>query len=93
MRCSISVLMTWFTEEEIEKGVSLNLLDRSRIYKVVSFDDSGVFFVPSSFASPIKDQVEFKKNKSRYAVTGEMIKEICLPLEVDRLGNIIKVGI
>lgn len=81
------------TEEEIEKGVTLNLLDRSRIYKVVSFDDSGVFFVPSSFASPIKDQVEFKKNKSRYAVTGEMIKEICLPLEVDSLGNIIKVGV
>ena len=36
----------------------------------------------------IKQRVEMEK-----AITGEMIKEICLPLKVDRLGHIIKVGV
>ncbi len=32
------------------------------------------------------------QSKNQLAVTGEMIKDICLPLTVDRLGNIIKIG-
>ena len=30
------------------------------------------------------------QSKNQKAVTGEMIKEICIPIQVDRLGNIIK---
>lgn len=29
------------------------------------------------------------KSKNERAITGEMIKEICIPIKVDRLGNII----
>ncbi len=32
------------------------------------------------------------QSKNQKAVTGEMIKEVCIPIKVDRLGNIIKVG-
>jgi CRISPR-associated endonuclease Csn1 len=31
-------------------------------------------------------------NKAQRAWTNEMIKEICIPIKVDRLGNIIKIG-
>ncbi|MBQ3691226.1 MAG: type II CRISPR RNA-guided endonuclease Cas9 [Bacteroidales bacterium] len=33
------------------------------------------------------------KSKNEKAITGEMIKNICTPLKIDRLGNIIKVGL
>ena len=29
-------------------------------------------------------------NKMERAITGEMIKEICIPIKVDRLGNIVE---
>ena len=32
------------------------------------------------------------KSKNERAITGEMIKEICIPLKVDRLGNIIELN-
>ena len=28
------------------------------------------------------------KSKNERAITGEMIKEVCIPIKVDRLGNI-----
>ena len=33
-----------------------------------------------------------RPSKNQVAITGEMIKEICLPLKVDRFGNIISLG-
>jgi CRISPR-associated endonuclease Csn1 len=30
------------------------------------------------------------QSKNQRAITGEMIKETCLPLKIDRLGNIIE---
>ena len=43
---------------------------------------------------PIQDEygVGSQGSKSPRAITGEMIKETCVPIEVDRLGNIIKIG-
>lgn len=32
------------------------------------------------------------QSKNQKAITGEMIKEVCIPIKVDRLGNIIKIG-
>jgi CRISPR-associated endonuclease Csn1 len=26
------------------------------------------------------------------AITGEMIKKICIPIKVDRLGNVVEIG-
>ena len=37
----------------------------------------------------IADKIEFStQNKMERAITGEMIKETCVPIKVDRLGNI-----
>ncbi|CUP43095.1 Uncharacterised protein [Parabacteroides distasonis] len=33
------------------------------------------------------------QSKNQKAITGEMVKEICFPIKVDRLGNIIQVGL
>ena len=44
-------------------------------------------------ASPIVNKFEFsKQNKMERAITGEMIKETCVPIKVDRLGNIIELN-
>ncbi|MGL6022189.1 MAG: hypothetical protein ACRC0A_03685 [Chitinophagaceae bacterium] len=44
-------------------------------------------------SSVIKDKFEFSsRNKMEKSVTGEMIKEICIPIKVDRLGNIVKIN-
>ena len=33
-----------------------------------------------------------KEPKERFTEIGEMIKEVCIPLKVDRLGNITYIG-
>ena len=67
--------------------------DCSRIYKFVSCTGNEAHFVPYSIATPIINTIELgSNNKAQRAWTNEMIKEICLPIKVDRLGNIIKVG-
>ena len=90
------------------------VIDKSRIYKIVSCNGSRADFVPVNGASVIfsmtkkiqkelfgsedyfKIQDEYgvgsPKSKNERAITNEMIKEICIPLVVDRLGNIIKTG-
>ena len=78
------------TEEEKLSGECK--LNKDRIYKMVSATESTCLFVPYSAAKPIYDKFEFEaKNKMGRALTGEMIKAVCWKLEVDRLGNILKV--
>lgn len=78
------------TAEDIERGVISMPLDKERIYKMVSCTGKQVFFIPYSVATTIVDKVEFSSlNKMERAITGEMIKETCIPLKIDRLGNII----
>lgn len=80
------------TEEEQRKGVDISNIDRSRIYKMVSSSVSQCFFIVSEVASSIYDKNEFSAlNKMERSINGEMIKEICLPIKVDRLGNIIQI--
>ena len=63
---------------------------KERIYKVVSSTGNRAFFILSAVASPILDKDEYSSlNKMERAITGEMIKEICVPIKVDRLGNIL----
>ena len=77
-------------EEEIERGFVSEPIDKSRIYKMVSASGAQCFFVQSTVANTIVDKKEFSPlNKMERAITGEMIKEICIPIKVDRLGNII----
>ena len=61
----------------------------SRIYKFVSCTSNEAHFVPAFVASPIIPTTELgSNNKSQRAWTGEMIKETCIPLSVDRIGII-----
>lgn len=82
------------TAEEQETGKITMPLDKERIYKMVSSNKFQCFFIQESVASPVVDKREFtSSNKMERAITGEMIKETCIPIKVDRLGNIIKIGI
>ena len=79
------------TDEEKVNGVNKDALDKSRIYKCVSFTTRQCFFVPSTMAYPIVNNYEYSVlNKLEKSIDGEMIKEHCIPIKVDRLGNIVQ---
>ena len=79
------------TKEEIRNGILE--IDRKRIYKMVSSSGYQCFFIDEKVAKAIVDKVEFTSlNKAERAITGEMIKETCIPIKVDRLGNIIELN-
>ena len=77
--------------EELKDGIYI--IDKSRIYKLVSCTGNEGHFVPSIIAGPVLQTTELgSNNKAQKAWTGEMIKEICVPIKVDRLGNIIELN-
>ena len=79
------------TKEELKDGIII--INRKRIYKMVSSSGNQCFFIGDRVAKPIVDKVEFTSlNKAERAVSGEMIKEVCVPIKVDRLGNIIELN-
>lgn len=75
----------------VSKADSTSIMDKSRIYKFVSSSDTDAYFIPVAVASPIVNKVEYTQlNKiSRICAEEPLIKEICIPIKVDRLGNII----
>lgn len=75
-----------------EESIDAADLDTNRIYKMVSATGTDSFFIPSHVSNIIYDKFEFEAmNKVGRAITGEMIKSVCWKLEVDRLGNILKI--
>ena len=81
------------TDEEISSGIINQPLERDRIYKMVSSSGNQCFYIKYNVASSIVDKFEFSPlNKMERALTGEMIKEICVPIKVDRLGNVIEIN-
>ena len=81
------------TSEDIVNGHITQPIDKSRIYKMVSSSGSQFFFIKHNIANIIVDKYEFSPlNKMERAISNEMIKEICIPVKVDRLGNIVKLG-
>jgi CRISPR-associated endonuclease Csn1 len=79
------------TNEELKEGI--REVDKKRIYKMVSSSGNQCFFVSEKVAKPIVDKVEFSSlNKTERAISGEMIKTTCVPIKVDRLGNIIELN-
>ena len=79
------------TKEELKDGIME--MDKKRLYKMVSCTGNQCFFVDEKVARVIVDKVEFTSmNKAERAITGEMIKETCVPIKVDRLGNIIELN-
>ena len=80
------------TPQEREVGKIAFPIDKGRIYKMVSATGSECHFIPEIVSGIILNKVEFEAlNKLGRAITGEMIKDVCIPIKVDRLGNIIEV--
>ncbi len=66
-------------------------IDVNSIYKVVSFSGAQMFCVQSKVATSIVNKAEFSTlNKMERAIDNTMIKDVCIKLKVDRLGNIFK---
>ena len=79
--------------EDIEIGQVTQCITPERVYKMVSSSGIQCPFVNHLVAKSIVDKVEFSRhNKMERAITGEMIKELCIPIKVDRLGNITYIG-
>ena len=78
------------TEDEIERGYVDEKIHKSRIYKMVSANKGQCFFIEATVSASIVDKVEYSSsNKMERAITGEMIKSVCIPIKVDRLGRIV----
>ena len=79
------------TREELKDGIYK--IDKSRIYKSVSFTGSRLYATPFSVAKVIVDKMEFTQlNKVEFTDDKSSIKETCVPIKVDRLGNIIELN-
>lgn len=77
-------------EEELMAGLISDRLDRERIYKIVSFTGNRLYAIPYSISSMILDKLEYTQlNKVESTDLKESIKEICIPIKVDRLGRVL----
>lgn len=78
------------TEEELaSENINGFNVKTDRIYKMVSSSGYQCFFVPNHIANPIMQTTELgANNKSERSWDGQMIKQICLKLKVDRLGKV-----
>ena len=95
-------LLFWLSPNDLvyvpsEQGLQNNSVDVDinphQIYKMVSCSGSQCFFIESRVSNTIVNKMEFSPlNKMERAISGEMIKEICIPIKVDRLGNITYIG-
>ncbi|WP_346984798.1 type II CRISPR RNA-guided endonuclease Cas9 [Chryseobacterium sp. POE27] len=84
------------SEDELENKINIDFNNfkkeqNNRVYKVVSFSGTQIFFVRQEIATSIVNKAEFSTlNKMERAINGSMIKENCIKINVDRLGNISK---
>lgn len=78
-----------YVPEKMENGN----IGADRIYRTVSMTGKQCLFLPFSVSSIVFPKMEYEaQNKMERAITGEMIKEVCVPIKVDRLGIIVSVG-
>lgn len=78
-------------EEDIQFNITkYPHIDVNRIYKIVSFTGNRLYAIPQNIAKSIVDKVEFTQlNKLETEIEANIsIKQKCLKLKVDRLGNI-----
>ena len=79
------------TKEEIQTGNIVYPLDKAHIYKMVSCTGNRLYVIPYYISNMIVDKGEFTQlNKIEFTDEKQSIKEICIPIRIDRLGNIIK---
>ena len=80
------------TEDETENGIIdwNNKKDiAKRVYKMVSCTEGEAHFIPYYIATPIIKNKELgSNNKSERSWDGKMIKQICIPLSINRIGII-----
>ncbi|MGE4288252.1 MAG: type II CRISPR RNA-guided endonuclease Cas9 [Salinivirgaceae bacterium] len=85
------------TDEELENPslVDFSKLSKEQInniYKAVSSTSNRFYALPNQVATSIWNKNEFTSlNKLEFDIKGNSLKERCWKLQVDRLGNIIKV--
>lgn len=81
-------------EDENVSTIDFNNLTKEqtgRIYKMVSSSGAQCFFVRQDVATSIVNKMEYSSlNKMEKSINETMIKEKCIKLKVDRLGNISK---
>lgn len=75
------------SEEEQKTGVEK--WDNDRVYKVVSFTGNRLYVIPISVASCIVDKVEYTQLNKMEFVEGISVRNVCIKIVTDRLGNII----
>ncbi|MFV0598789.1 MAG: hypothetical protein ACK5M0_03580 [Bacteroidales bacterium] len=79
-----------YVPTEKDKDIVNDRFDKNRLYKFVSCTSNEGHFIPYYVANPIKDTIELgSNNKAQKSWSNQMIKECCIPIKVDRLGNII----
>ncbi len=91
------------TEEESENNHINDIIDYSRVFVVNDFNDAGVaYFRPYSFANAITNkEVDYRIDGDKLIGSysdktanfeGKSIRDYCVPIKVDRLGNIIEIN-
>jgi CRISPR-associated endonuclease Csn1 len=79
-------------EQENKNFININKPTKDqlkRIYKIVSFTGNRLYAIPYYVAASIVDKAEFSQlNKMEYSLEKTSIKDLCIKLKTDRLGNI-----
>lgn len=76
-------------ETSLENHKNMAAIQPQRVYKMVSSSGPQCFFVRQDVASTIVNKFEFSPlNKTERSIEGIMIKDVCVKLEVNRLGNV-----
>lgn len=77
------------TAEQLENGFTVDTLVKDRIYRMISANKNQCFFIKATVASSIVDKCEFTtSNKMEKSLDEITIKQVCVPLKVDRTGHI-----
>ncbi len=64
----------------------------NQVYKMVSSSGAQCFFIKQNVSVPIWNKKEFSAaNKTERSLEGIMIKEVCLKLTVNRIGEVIDI--
>lgn len=97
-------LVYLLTKSDLRNGTIAQPLDNNRVYLVNDFNGGTIYFKPSSFAKALIDNevdMKFDEDKNKIigsysdktaSIDGIQIKDICVPLKVDRLGNIVELN-
>ena len=81
------------TADELNNGMRLDNMDKGRIYKMISCSGPQCFFIPQNVSNPIIPVIELGvNNKAEKSWNNEMIKVVCVPIRVDRLGCITQIN-